>query len=676
MRHWCLPLVLLAAHFLHAQVRINELQCTRATDSDGNGPNGDWVELYNAGNHKVDLGGYALVLDGHVQRLRSGLSIAPEERRVLWCDNDPGHGLDHLGMKLPRKGGTLLLIAPDKITVLDLFSWPSLPPGVSIGRNVDGGRSWGFFAKPSPGGPNGGAVPKLATMPVLTVQEGSLSMAAGAGVAIHYTLDGSLPQVDSPFYTGALELPAGTVVRARSFAPNAVPSPCTVHTVGVPDAAWALFIEAKDLTGKNGIADTLRGNHARKGREWQRQAWLQQGNAVRPVGIAVAGSGSRSLPKRNYKLIVRDRFGGDGPLPLPDGTAWREVILRADATPYAFLRNAFMEVTAIRSGGRLEVQPGFPVPLYLNGQYQGLYRAMPAKGEEWLRSFNGGASVEIIEGPDARPVKGDAEHYQRMLHTLISGAPLDTLGRVVDVASLVELACFDLWTGRADHELNIRGWRPTPQGRWRWVMYDMDLWAPADDRTVQRMCGAKVPTTPFLPELLADGGTRDRLLARLAALGATTLSPDRAALLADSLYRVYRHAMSLDHERWKSDMPSPAPEAAHADLLDHVHRRNQHLFQELARYTGHTLLSINVRVEPADAGSVSVEGLYLTGTQRGITAFEGVPLHFGATARDGMEFAGWKGSQEGSDEVLLVPQRNMGLTAVFRPVGFSSKRGM
>jgi len=675
MRHWSLLLVLLAVQYLHAQVRINELQCTRTVDSDGYGPNGDWVELYNVGDHEVDLGGYALVLNGNAQRLTSGLSIAPGEQRVLWCDNAPELGLEHVGMKLPRTGGTLLLIAPDGATVLDLFSWPSLPPGVSIGRNVDGGRSWGFFAKPSPGGPNRAAVPKLATMPVLTVQAGLLSMASGAGETVHYTLDGSLPQADSHSYTGALVLPAGTVVRARSFAPDAVPSPCAVHTIGVPDTAWALFIEVNDLIGKNGIADTLRGNHARKGRKWQRQAWIQQGDVVRPVGIAIAGSGSRTLPKRNYKLIVRDRFGAAGPVPLPDGTAWREVILRADATPYALLRNAFMEVTAIRSGRRVEVQPGFPVPLYLNGRYEGLYRAMPAKGGEWLSSFNGGATVEIIEGPDAQPVNGDAEHYQRMLQTLLSGAPLDTLGRTVDVASLVELACFDLWTGRADHELNIRSWRPSkPEGRWRWVMYDMDQWAPADDRTVQRMCGANVSATPFLPELLADGGTRDRLLA--AALGATTLSPDRAALLADSLYRVYRHAMSLDHERWKSDMPSPAPEAAHTLLLDHVHRRNEHLFQELAGYTGQPLLSINVRVEPADAGSVSVEGLYLTGTQRGITAFDGVPLHFGATARDGMEFAGWKGSQESSEEVLLVPRRNMDITAVFRPVGYSSKRGL
>ncbi|MBK8340839.1 MAG: CotH kinase family protein [Flavobacteriales bacterium] len=81
------------------------------------------------------------------------------------------------------------------------------------------------------------------------------------------------------------------------------------------------------------------------------------------------------------------------------------------------------------------------------------------------------------------------------------GAPLDSIAMMIDVESLIELACFDLWTGRADADLNMRCYRPAqPGGRWRWVLYDMDLWAPPEDPSVERLCDGPFPfRTVFAP---------------------------------------------------------------------------------------------------------------------------------------------------------------------------------
>lgn len=680
MRHWTCTFFMLAATWLQAQVRINELQCTRAPDSDGRGIAGDWVELYNAGPRTVDLNGYRLVLNGRTQRSIPGLSIAPEGSCVLWCDRTSEPGDDHIDLRLPRSGGTLLLIAPNGSSVLDVFHWPALPPGVSIGRRTDGGQEWGFFKEPTPGRPNGGSIAasRSLQMPVITEYAGAVRITSEDRDAdLRYTSDGGLPSPGSHRYDGPMHLPQGTVVRARSFAPGAVPSTEVVLTVGAPDTAWALAVPPRDLLGPRGIADTSSGNHARKGREWQRQAWSQHGKKSIPVGIAIAGSGSRSLPKRNFKLMVRDRFSGEDPMTLPDGTTWKDVMLRADGSPDAFLRNLFMEETARRSGSRVDVQPSSPVPLYLNGRYEGLYRAMPAKGKEWVRSLNGGEAAEIIEGPGARAVSGRAKHYLRMIKVLTGGQSADSLANILDMGSLVELACFDLWTGRADHDLNVRCWRPRARdGRWRWVMFDMDQWAPAEDRTVQRMCSAAAPETPFLPQLLAESGLRERLLARLSALAATTLSPDGAKLLADSLFFRYRDAMERDHARWGAELEQPAPDASYGDLLTHIAERNKNLFEQLSRYTGLQPRSVAVHIEPAGAGIVEVEDLVLPGSQREFTAFSGVPLHFRAMAIPGMEFAGWKGAEGEGQELVVAPERNLRITAMFRPVGVSRHGGL
>lgn len=678
MRHWIFPVFLLGGHCVQAQVRINELQCTRVVQSDGRGTNGDWVELYNAGDREVDLGGYILSLGGRTEHLAPGLAIGPHRHLVLWCDRSPDEGPAHLVMRLPRHGGGLLLVAPDGSTVLDLFHWPALPPGVSIGRLRDGGRDWGYFASPTPGRPNEGstASARLLPLPEVAAQGNEVRISSVEGSTIRYTLDGSLPDSGSPPYAAPLEVAPGTVVRARGFAPDALAGPCASFSAGMPDTAWALMVAPQDLEGADGIADVPSGNFARKGRKWQRQAALQRGEELLPVGIAIAGSGSRSLPKRNFRLLVRDRFGGGGKVGLPDGTAWKDVILRADGSPHAFLRNAFMEAVARQSGSRVEVQPGSPLPLYLNGHYHGLYRAMPAKGKEWVRSLNHGGPVELIEGAGARAVSGKARHYLRMVHAIAAGQPLDSLERWADPGSLVDLACFDLWTGRADHDLNVRCWRPrTPDGRWRWIMFDMDQWAPAEDATVQRLCSSAVPETPFIPQLLADCGTRALLLARLSALLATTLAPDRAAAAADSIYFRHRGAMARDQARWAHEMDVPAPAAAHADLLEHIAGRNPALLEQLSRHTGLALRTVSVQVEPPGSGRVLVEDLPLTDTGREMRAFAEVPLHLRARAGAGMEFAGWKGAEGEGDRLVASPRRNMHITAVFRPVAVSGQGG-
>jgi hypothetical protein len=206
------------------------------------------------------------------------------------------------------------------------------------------------------------------------------------------------------------------------------------------------------------------------------------------------------------------------------------------------------------------------------------------------------------------------------------------------------------------------------------VLFDMDQWAPPQDRTVDRMCSSPVPETPFLPQLLADPGLRDRLLARLSALLATTLAPDHAAPIADSLFELHRQAMAADHALWKDRMPMPAPEESYAMLIDHIKGRNGPLLRQLSARTGLALHTLKVQVEPKGAGTVLVEELPLRGTGQEVQAFSGVPLHLRAVPGPGMEFAGWK--SDAVREGAVTPRRDERITAVFRPAALSSQGGL
>jgi hypothetical protein len=679
MRAWTCLLGTVIGLCGQAQVRINEVHASRTPGSDGEGVNGDWVELFNAGGQAVDLEGTTLAMGAALHRIDTALTLPARSFVLFWCDRHPERGSDHLPFALPRKGGSLLLIAADRTTVLDVFHWPRLSAGISVGRITDGGKAWGFFVDPTPGSSNAASRPAsrcLAIPQIIEERDGKLRINPPDHATVRYTTDNSEPGPHSPSYASPIAMPPGTVLRARAFAPHAVPSACAVLATQLPRNAMALAVAPEDLHGPHGIADTTAANYARKGHAWQRDAWVQWGAAPSArTGIAIAGSGSRSLPKKNFKLMARDRFGSDGPITLPDRGTWTEVTLRADATPNAFLRNLFMAEVARRSGSHVDVQPATAVPLYLNGQYQGLYRAMPAKGKEWVELLNNGGSVDLMEGPAGVAVSGKRKRYLRMLAALDRKVPLDTLSALIDLPSLIDLACFDLWTGRADHDLNVRCWRPRDaDGRWRWILYDMDLWASATDPTVSRMCGAPSLEAPYVPQLLGDPATRDLLLARMAALMAATLSSDRAELLADSLYDRYAYAMRMDRARWANEMDVPAPEAAFADLLDHVRDRDAALLGQLGKQSGLAVRTLAVSVEPAQAGTVFVEDLPLTDAERAMSLFANVPLRLTVIAAPGMEFAGWKGADGNGTTLTLATSRNRSVKAMFRPIGLSSQR--
>lgn len=636
-------------------VVINELQCA------GEGP--DRVELLNTRRTPVDLSGLRFNLNERTAQLEQAVILRRGERCVIAFGDHAEEGSASIPFGLPRSGGTLLLVSPDGLAILDVCTWPAMPADVSIGRQPDGAAGWSFFAAPTFGSANGAApsLRSICPMPLaeplggVVVPGSRMALTAGAGTSIRYTLDGSVPALDNGSdCTAPIGLDRNTVIRARAFADGALPSAVLTGTyLTAPQAGAWVAVNGSPVDGWDGV---------------QVKASVELFGIGPPgaheVKLRESGSGSRSFPKRNLKLNVR----GSGTLAWPQDSEGDEAILRADATPHAFLRNRFMECVARNTGSRVDVQASLPVDLYFNGNYHGLYRWMPPKDEDWLRTLHGHEAMDVLHGPSLRKVHGDRKHFHAAYEALLTGAPVDTLQGLIDVASLVDLACFDLWTGRADHDLNVRCWRPkVPGGTWRWIMYDMDLWAPADDNSLARLCNEPVPVAPYLPQLLHTSSTRDRLLARMSALLATVLAPAHAHALADSLYRAHAAALLRDHARWSSAMEIPAPLEARDALLAFTDQRPAHVLQQLSARTGLHLRTLAIACTPLAGGSVLVEDLPLPALPAKLTAFAGVPLRLRAVPAEGYEFTGWKQVDAG-DAITVDPRKTHKLTAVFRRV--------
>jgi hypothetical protein len=322
------------------------------------------------------------------------------------------------------------------------------------------------------------------------------------------------------------------------------------------------------------------------------------------------------------------------------------------------MRNYFLEVLVAKNGLALDVQPSTPLPLYLNGSYWGLYRWMPPKDAQWLKRISGAEAVDVLEGPAAVARTGSDAHYKVAMDALFRMAPLDSINALIDIDNLIDLACIDLWTGRADHELNVRCYRPREaSGRWRWVLFDTDLWAPANENSIQRMALSPTPETPFIPLLLKHPELHQQFLTRLVVLAATALEPRNATALVDSIHNANEAELLADHERWQAEMPRPEPAECALALRTFLNDRPAQLMRHMSAYTGHKLRTVTIEVPDAAEGDVFLEGVELDpGTHR-VTAFDDVPMTIEAKPAAGYSFNAWKGEAEASTTIRKDPSK-------------------
>ena len=83
----------------------------------------------------------------------SDVNIYPDEKLILWCDNDEEQGVLHTNFKLSGSG-EFISITANGITIIDSITFPSMEVDISYGRVQDGSLQWDFLAYPSPGQDN------------------------------------------------------------------------------------------------------------------------------------------------------------------------------------------------------------------------------------------------------------------------------------------------------------------------------------------------------------------------------------------------------------------------------------------------------------------------------------------------------------------------------------------
>lgn len=194
------------------QVVVNEVCSSNFTlFQDENGGYPDYVELYNASGQRVSMDGWFLSDDeNQLEKYPlEGIILEPEAYYVVWLDGRDDVDAGKIGFKLSKFGDKVFLSNADEKKIIDSVEIPALTYNTGYGRVEDGHEQWRMM-EATPGASNNGAeVLPLVELedPVFSAESGfyeepfELTITAGEGEKIYYTLDGSDPTASSSRYS-------------------------------------------------------------------------------------------------------------------------------------------------------------------------------------------------------------------------------------------------------------------------------------------------------------------------------------------------------------------------------------------------------------------------------------------------------------------------------------------
>lgn len=342
-----------------AQIVINELQASNGStlfDEDGDAE--DWIELFNTGSDTVNLSGYGLSddYDNPFRWIIPDVTIQPGEFLLVWAsgkDRTLPSAPMHTNFSISSSGEEVLLTAPNGERMDEIAPVP-IPRDISYGRYPDGSENFYFFSEPTPGSQNSSErYRKLLEPPVFSHQGGQytssfqLTLSADEDASIYYTTDGTMPTDSNGFlYNGPITISGSRMVRARTFAEDALESKVKTHIYNEISPQLAGFNSNLPLVIINHYKNPVNPGPRVPGaitfidkQEDGRSVISNENMLQSRMVINKRGSSSLMFPKNMFGFHLRDEDDtnrNESLLGLPAEHNW---ILYAPYTDFTFMRN-------------------------------------------------------------------------------------------------------------------------------------------------------------------------------------------------------------------------------------------------------------------------------------------------------------------------------------------------
>jgi len=197
-----------------------------------------------------------------------------------------------------------------------------------------------FFGKPTPDSTNNNSTGFTGYVadPVFSVDAGFYSVTQSLtvsnpiqGTSTRYTINGSMPAINSPLYTVPINIDSTMVIRARSYHDTLLPSNIVTNSYFIDDPTSTTMPVISITTNPENLWDPVKGIYIKgpnvdsadgvpffNANFWKRTeipVHIEYYDKKRSqgfeqdVGLKIFGNWSRSNPQKSFKIIAREDYG-------------------------------------------------------------------------------------------------------------------------------------------------------------------------------------------------------------------------------------------------------------------------------------------------------------------------------------------------------------------------------
>ncbi len=541
----------------------------------------DWIEIYNGTSQVMDLSGYGLSDDSAKPRkwqFPQGTTIQPGEYMGVYLSGTEDATLDgftNADFKLSKDGGFTVCLSTADGTITDAIYLPKQYSGISYGR-VQGQTGSYFFAEATPGTANSGSYYLGKAQPAeysvkgglfTTGQSFQVELTASEGSRIYYTLDCSDPDTSSMLYTGPITISSTTILRTRVYRSDYMESYMdtqsylydvnndngSVYVVSLVSDPDNLFSEEKGIMIKGPNAtDTFPYGSLNKGAnfwmDWEREAHVELYEAdgtqgiSQECGIKLHGQYSRAEKVKAFKVLARSEYGSNRfEYPIfsnRDYTEYQSFVLRSSGQDLdkVFMRDSLL--TRLAKDTSVMYQETEVCVVYINGMYYSMMYLRERISKYSICQFEGWEGMEddidLIKANHAE-MQGSNDTFEELLeyldtHDANTQETYDRIDSTIDLQNYIEYMATEIFVGNGD-TLNVKRYRNgKTDGKWRWVLFDLDWAFCVDTNSISRwldpsgMGTNKATDTTLFIACMKNDTIRDRFLTYFGQQLATTFS--------------------------------------------------------------------------------------------------------------------------------------------------------
>ena len=429
------------------------------------------------------------------------------------------------------------------------------------------------------------------------------------------------------------------------------------------------------------------GNYYRRGRASEREASFEffdvsgERQVAQHVGVRIHGGFTRRYAHKSLRIYARDEYGdGDIDYPFFSGLpydSYERLILRNSGNDNGL--SMFRDAAAQQAVEhfQMDTQAHQPSVLYLNGEYWGIHNIRERFDDNYLDRVYGVDNEEIDYLTNRWEQEyGDNSQYAWVVNfidreNLAIEQKMRRVETLIDIDNYLDYYAAQIYFINTDWPYgNIDFWRtrtpftpdapPGRDGRWRWLLYDVDLafglinqadFDMMNHVTKRFLLGDQEWPNLIFRNLLENDSFKRNFINRVADHLNSSFKPQRVTAIMDSLQALIEPEMAEHIHRWSRPVNMGQWRFFAESMRRHARARPQKLRENIrSHFSLGRPKEITINVEQPDRGSVRVNTLLLDGGTPGVTEqpypwsgiyFSGLPIRLEAKPELGSAFSHW-----------------------------------